>query len=213
MQPLGKALKTAKIDNRPWQQELSRFLLQYRTTPHCSTGVSPAELLFNRTVQGKLPILWKNNVLDKHQQARDNERKRKEYNEGYAHRKQRTKKSDIQVGDCVLVKQERNNKLTPNYNPTPYVVIRREHSRVTAKSKDGHTITRNVSHFKRIPEQELSEDEEENRPDRREPDETQGQPTNVNDNVQHEHDSHPVRRSTRETKRPERYGQPVLWGL
>ena len=94
---------TAKIDNRLWQQELSRFLLQYRTTPHCSTGVSPAELLFNRTVQGKLPILWKSNVLDKHQQARDNERKRKEYNEGYANRKQRTKKSDVQVGDCVLV--------------------------------------------------------------------------------------------------------------
>ncbi len=31
MQPLGKALKTAHIGNRPWQQELSRFLLLYRT--------------------------------------------------------------------------------------------------------------------------------------------------------------------------------------
>ncbi len=30
MQPLGKALKTAHIENRPWQQELSRFLLLYR---------------------------------------------------------------------------------------------------------------------------------------------------------------------------------------
>ena len=34
MQPLGKALKTAKIEGRPWKQELNRFLLQYRTTPH-----------------------------------------------------------------------------------------------------------------------------------------------------------------------------------
>ena len=50
MQPLGKALKTAKLDGRPWRQELQRFLLHYRTTPHSTTGVPPAELLFNRTV-------------------------------------------------------------------------------------------------------------------------------------------------------------------
>ena len=37
MQPLGKTRKTAKIQDRPWQQELSRFLLQYRTTPHVTT--------------------------------------------------------------------------------------------------------------------------------------------------------------------------------
>ena len=39
MQPLGKALKTATLEGRPWKQELNRFLLQYRTTPHCTTGV------------------------------------------------------------------------------------------------------------------------------------------------------------------------------
>lgn len=48
--------RTAKIEGRPWKQELNRFLLQHRTTP---TGLSPAELLFNRTVQGKLPVLQK----------------------------------------------------------------------------------------------------------------------------------------------------------
>ena len=57
MQPLGKTLRTAKAENRSWQQELNRFLLQYRTTPPSTTGVLPAELLFNRTVKGKLPIL------------------------------------------------------------------------------------------------------------------------------------------------------------
>jgi hypothetical protein len=56
MQPLVKALKTAKIQQRPWKQELSRFLLHYRTSPHCATGVPPAEILFNRTVQGQLPV-------------------------------------------------------------------------------------------------------------------------------------------------------------
>ena len=59
MQPLGKALKTAHIQGRLWQQELCRFLLQYRTAPHTTTGVPPLELLFNRTVRGKLPVLQK----------------------------------------------------------------------------------------------------------------------------------------------------------
>ena len=56
MQPLCKALKTANLDDRPWRQELQRFLLHYRTTPHRTTGVPPAELLFNRTVRGKLTL-------------------------------------------------------------------------------------------------------------------------------------------------------------
>ena len=48
MQPLAKALKTAKSDRSPWKQELQRFLLQYCATPHCSTEVPAAELLLRR---------------------------------------------------------------------------------------------------------------------------------------------------------------------
>ena len=73
MQPLGKALKTAKIEGRPWKQELNRFLLQYRTTPHTTTGFPPAELLFNRTVQGKLPVLQRKTLpidTEKHERMK-----------------------------------------------------------------------------------------------------------------------------------------------
>ena len=72
MQPLGKALQTARVENRPWQQELNRFLLQYRTTPHMTTSDPPAELLFNKTVKGKLPILHKRNIVNQHQEAQKN---------------------------------------------------------------------------------------------------------------------------------------------
>ena len=74
MQPLGKALKTAHAERGPWRQELNRFLLQYRTAPHATTKVPPSELMFNRTVKGKPPILYKRNVVNKHKQARDNDR-------------------------------------------------------------------------------------------------------------------------------------------
>ena len=150
MQPLGKTLRTAKAENRPWQQELNRFLLQYRTTPHSTTGVPPAELLFNRTVEGKLPILQKRNILNRHREARQNEASKKEYHKRYADSRRNTKKSAIKVGDCALVRQQRRDKLTPYFNEVPYTVTHRHHSRITARNKNGHTVTRNVSHFKLI---------------------------------------------------------------
>ena len=73
MQPLGKAVKTAHIEGRAWQQELCRFLLQYRTTPHTTTQVPPSELLFNRVIRGRLPILHKNKFVNIHDEARENE--------------------------------------------------------------------------------------------------------------------------------------------
>ena len=36
MEPLAKAIETTRSAHRNRAQELSRFLLSYRTTPHCS---------------------------------------------------------------------------------------------------------------------------------------------------------------------------------
>ena len=206
MQPLGKALKTACIEGRPWKQELNRFLLQYRTTPHTSTNVPPAEWLFNRTVKGKLPILEKQSIVNRHRAARNSEKAKQEYNKQFADNRRNVKENDIKIGDHVIVKQERKNKLTPNFNPMPYVVVERKHSRVTAKARYGHTITRNVSHFKKIPDPEQTSDEDEER-----------QPiVQANDDDENgrriDDEERRIRRSTRESRRPERHGQPVLWG-
>ena len=138
MQPLGEALKTAKLDGRPWRQELQRFLLHYRTTPHRTTGVPPAELLFSRTVRGKLPVL-KKRVVRRHSEARKMDKKRQSYNKQYADEKLHAKKSSIKVGDCVLIRQERRNKLTSNYNSEPYTATYKNKCEITATNKDGHT--------------------------------------------------------------------------
>ena len=50
MKPLGKAVKAAKMEGKDWEAELQYFLFAYRTTPHCTTGVAPSQLLFNREV-------------------------------------------------------------------------------------------------------------------------------------------------------------------
>ena len=56
MQPLGKVIRAGQVEHRNWRQEIQRFLLNYRSAPHTSTKVSPAELLFNHPIKGKLPI-------------------------------------------------------------------------------------------------------------------------------------------------------------
>ena len=48
MKPIGKVIKTATLEGKNWRQELQRFLLNYRSTPHAITKVPPCELLFNR---------------------------------------------------------------------------------------------------------------------------------------------------------------------
>ena len=49
------------------------------------------------------------------------------------------------------MKQDKQNKLTPRFNETQFFVVQRNRSRVTAADSNKRRITRNVSHFKRIP--------------------------------------------------------------
>ena len=44
----------AKMEDGSVQTKLSRFLLSYRTTPHSTTGVPPAELLLKRRLHTHL---------------------------------------------------------------------------------------------------------------------------------------------------------------
>jgi transposase InsO family protein len=43
---LTKVIRNAEATDRDWRQELQFFLATYRATPHSSTEVAPAELLF-----------------------------------------------------------------------------------------------------------------------------------------------------------------------
>ena len=45
-----------KAPDAPLRDNLSRFLLQYRITPHTTTGISPAELLLNRRPRSQLEL-------------------------------------------------------------------------------------------------------------------------------------------------------------
>lgn len=63
----------------------------------------------------------------------------------------------ITVGDKVLVRQEKHNKLTTPFDPKPYKVIEVKGTMIVAQ-RDDHRITRNSSHFKVLASNNQSED-------------------------------------------------------
>ena len=69
----------------------------------------------------------------------------KEYSDSRKHAKPIT----VQQGDRVLIRQNKENKTTPIYDPTPYTVIHTKGSMATVMCGN-HRVTRNVSLLKKI---------------------------------------------------------------
>ena len=123
-----------------------KFLLNYRTTPHCTTKFSPAELLFNRKAKNKLPHIPTNSTPTA-LEVQSNDKKAKENMKMYADVKRRAEPSQIEMEDLVLARQRKQNKLTTPYDPSPFRVVRKKGTMITAQ-RNGKYITRNASHFK-----------------------------------------------------------------
>lgn len=71
-----------------------------------------------------------------------------------ADKSRRAKPSELKIGDTVLVRQKKVNKLSTNFSPKPYRVTDRKGARVTV-SRNGHFITCNVSYFKVLPDDQV----------------------------------------------------------
>lgn len=148
MRTLEKAVRTASLEHKNWKQELISFLRQYRATPHSTTGESPAELLNGRKLKTTLPEIPKNEL--KYSDARKRDADKKQIMKKYADKRNHAKESDLQIGDKVLIKQEKENKMSTPFKPVPYEVKDRKGSMITARRGDHH-VTRNMSFFKRLP--------------------------------------------------------------
>jgi hypothetical protein len=53
---LLKRMKIANAERKTWETELQTYLKMYRSTPHSTTGVSPAELLFGQMCHSKIEV-------------------------------------------------------------------------------------------------------------------------------------------------------------
>jgi hypothetical protein len=133
MKNLGKIASTCSVEKKNWKQEMYKFLRNYCATPHSSTNVPPSVAMFGRFTRVKLPSMHDTETsnLDSVIRPKDNNSKEK-----------------FRVGDKVLVQQKKKNKFSPKYNPNPYTVKKVKGPMITAEF-EGHSVTRNLSLFKR----------------------------------------------------------------
>ena len=131
-----------------WKQEMNKLLLSYRATPHSTTGVPPATLLFGRDIKTKLPSVPPQKKLD---DVRGRDCEQKEKMKYHADKKQNVKASGLEVGDNVLIKTVGVRKSLNPYEPEPLKIVDKKGSMITAE-KNGQRITRNSSFFKRSPQ-------------------------------------------------------------
>ena len=123
MHTVKMSIKTALNNGRSWKQELFKFLLDYRTTPHCTTGVPPATILFGRTIKNCLPHLITPIAEDPSISERDTEAKRTM--KQYADRKAYVNPNDLRVGDTVIVKSGHTSKALTPYRTNPMTIIKK----------------------------------------------------------------------------------------
>jgi hypothetical protein len=211
-----KRLKIAQAEKRDWKSALTTYLLAYRSTPHNTTGVSPAELLFSRKIRTKLPdFVQRESKPDVLVRDRDSEQKAK--GKLWADDSRGAKTSEIDLGDKVLVRQDRHDKLTTTFNPTPHTVVSKAGNSTIVQAPTGEQYSRNTHHLKKYmtPAQEVSHREDKSQDLSQDiceaphhnahseppavPDVSQ-QPVSGTDTVPSE-----TRRSTRERRAPRRY--------
>ena len=148
MRKLKKSIEAAKVEHRPWKEELCELLRNYRATPHCTTGRPPATVLFNRPIRTKLPeapshkrdpaSIGRRDALGKSKMKK------------FADNKARAKPSNLSEGDKVIVKRDPSHKKSSApYDPETYIVTQRKGTMITAK-REGKEITRNSSFFKKV---------------------------------------------------------------
>ena len=112
-----------------------------------TTIFPPHRLLFGRNPGTKIPevVQQPKHQDDKAVRAEDSQAKGKM--KEYADERANAKYSPVCVGDIVIVRQQRLNKLDPKYDPQPLTVEGRNGPMVTAKRPDGSKVTRNISLF------------------------------------------------------------------
>ncbi len=188
---LMKRVQIAQAEGQDWKRELRKYVTVYRSIQHSTTGKSPAELLFQRKIRGKLPdIATPHSDLEARDRDAEQKGKAKIYADIYAfsrhfypkrltiafrlyiffsicvpwesnpqpfaqltqcsttepHRNRlNAKTSDIEVGDRVLVRQDKTDKFTTTFHSTPH-----KGNSVIVQSPTGAKYTRNTTFVKKF---------------------------------------------------------------
>ena len=210
---LVKTVHTAIAGGKDVYTEVQRRLLNYRNTPHPSTGRTPSEMIMLRAARTKIPSIRRGVENTMRKEAKEKDEEKKKTRKEVYDKKHRSKEVKITPGDKVLIKQEKTT-IKPPFDPNPYEVTQVKGTQVTAR-RGGKERIRNMAkvkllkhrpeHLRSRPQAQQGQQEEEEEDDyswidlsRRDVQRTEGQehqPAGAQEQVQ------------AEERQPERQGQ------
>ena len=147
VQTFKRGLKASKHDGGSLQLRLDKFLFVYRSTPHATTGVSPAELFLKRNLRTRLDLLHPSVQT----QVTEKQTKQKMYHD------RGSRDCQFEQGQTVLVKNLRGlpkwlpGKVIERTGPLSYRVqvqgqIWRRHTDQLLATGESEKVTDSVPH-------------------------------------------------------------------
>ena len=123
-------------------------------TPHSTTGISPCEALNQRklktTLPEVMPLVCQQTIVETQKNLAERDAEQKKKIKAYADQNLGVRENNIKLGDTVLIKQPKANKLSTPFNPVPLVVEEKKGSMITASDRH-KTVMHNSSMFKVVP--------------------------------------------------------------
>lgn len=160
-----KCLRIAELEGTPYKVALQNHVRTYNMTDHSVLNLPPFEMLTGMKPRFLLETVKESTFTI--EEAKERNKIEKLKSKEYADKRRRAKKSEIQVGDTVIVWNTKpGSKIKPRYINKQFEVIS-----VDAKSKsaviqheDGSSYRRAFNHLKKwnSPDEEESSDTEEN---------------------------------------------------
>lgn len=125
MKTVGKTMKVANHNRESQEKALKNALITYRQTPHVSTGIPPANIIFRDGIRTQFP---RRSCTDKDvQRSREKDREVKAARDKKVNDGKYRKASSIAEGDVVLARDhKRTSKFQPVFLPDPFVVVKCE---------------------------------------------------------------------------------------
>ena len=150
MKPLGKTMKLAHHNNLDKKQELvvRKFIKDYKTTPHPSTGMAPGDVILRAGYNtGKPRAPPPDDIVNKVKLA-DADSKQK--NKSYTNNKRFTSRRKLLQGQQVLLKNDqRTRKFEPYYEKEAYFIIDLKGELLSLRRQsDGRTVKQHMSAVK-----------------------------------------------------------------
>lgn len=150
MKHIKKVYHTCSITGEDPLLLIHDHLVNFRATPHPTTGKSPAELLFGRKFRTRLPDVRPNPAQNRPDiiEARERDTAAKAKMKAYKDERCHAKPHTIRAGDSVMLKRKSSKHVTM-YDPDHYTVSDVWGTQITAERR-GRIKTRDAQRWKKI---------------------------------------------------------------